>query len=288
MQRTHFTVAPLILLSGILVTPATPDEPSAPALSEILNRWKARTSQYSRVECEFERYTYDMGFKTERRCSGRWLFDSTGQAKWELNSSNYAPGEVGRRTDRNAGKPFKLESDVPSVWISHWDAITELDPKAKTFERWVRPPAEAEPYVSKPRRGWFANLDFEGLLLNRFEFPMPRSPGKWTVDSCEWKTTPGKPGEIRLHGVPRTQDLENVLSSLDVILDGESFDTVAVRLVDPTRAVETVYVFKNVRINQPWSDDVGEAPFHWSREEYKKYEPTAVKSDLGWWNWIKP
>lgn len=215
-----------------------PQEPAVtPAVEQLLNLWEQRSSQVSQLYGEFERYSYDSIYGTEKRCRGRLWFEAPDSGRIDFmpfpidpNANNINPDKL---TDD--GRPYQIVEDFQARWICNGRHVFAINDSDHTYAEMSIPPQfQGENIIDSPlpflfgmqaeraKQRYFITIGamhnpdgrIEGAPLNVHVIVQPR----WEQDAREW-------------------------TSAEILLNPETFLPNAVRIISPGGSGEEVYVF---------------------------------------------
>jgi hypothetical protein len=242
------------LVSNIAEVPDEPAPPRPLDLETILERWQESVSRIATAEIGFDRYVYDLLFRSETRSKGCLLFEAPNLGVYELEPVDADTDRRPARTDAIAGhytlQPAsrqKWQWDGTRFWVinlehMYYDVvqIRETPPETNRFD-WnflsdLKSPALVVPGV----------VDVSDDFLKRFQ---------WNLGSDDDRG-------LMLQGAPKSNRDCREIRMLQVLIDRESFRTKATRVVSATGQRETTHVFQYVSVNddrisrQTWVPDV--------------------------------
>ena len=211
-------------------------------LKQILTRWQQKRTSVERVYVEFMLFEYDTVFKVEKRGEGRAYIGSPEDFWWAIEPTTITDAQS-KKKDRH-GKAFKLENAARALWVHRKleEGSELLRSNGETFER--IPVSDAGLFRFSP--AWFASAlaSQHGLIVQHSTAP--------ANDDFQWKLVKKTATEVYLAGKPRPARFAQILKSVTFILDAQTLQPKAARLIGPTGNSETVYAFSEYRTN----DDV--------------------------------
>lgn len=225
-------------------------------LEAVLKAWELASSKIQRLQGEHKRYVYDKVFNVEKRADGIFYYEAPDKGRIDIAPAKIAKGEASKRLDPKSQKPFKLEADREERWICTGKEILQINDQEKTYEMYPIPPQHQG-----------ANI-MEGPLP--FLFGMPADKAKKRFKLTLVAETPV---EVRLHAIPRWKSDAEGYREAEIILDKTQnrYLPKAVRLIDPSGNLETVYQFVDLQLNKRelfpaiWGKD----PFHPPMKGYR-------------------
>jgi hypothetical protein len=271
MNPAHF------LLLATISAPGNPAAGQPPIESDrgsqraaiLLEQWSTRTANCSTFEVEYRCFEYDRVFGVERRGKGRWLFNARGQSRWDVQPTVVPVAPAGR---------IRVEAMPAETRILTSDGLILIHHDEKTYERLDHPPAIAElpgkPLLDADSPSWI-----EGIASPFACLPLPYfAPGSRLNQRWDWLIVSEEKSKIRLKAVPRGDSELLRVRSFEVILDGCSFQTEAIKITDSTGNRESVFVLANVSLNKPWSSETGLDPFRASVEGYREIVQVRLRT----------
>ena len=225
------------------------EEPAAtsPELLELLQKWEAASPQGKVVEIQFERYSYDDTFFTERRGLGRFVVQEPNQGLLELKPMPNQSGIKSKRMGTN-GRPYDLQPISPMLW--YWDgkSITYIDTQEKTYNRIPIP--ETIPTTPAELLTSFASWTFPWQTLSKPQFLFPLVAdvkAEQLLNDYNWFRGKENPKRLHLVARPKTEQLRQEYKKIDVLLDQESLQTYATRIEHRGGRAQTISVIKAVK-----------------------------------------
>lgn len=213
-------------------------EPVSKELQAVLEAWERASSKVTRLQGDHTRYVYDVVFCTEKRADGKFYYEAPDKGRIDISPVKYAKGEVSKRIDPETGKPYTLAPDRQERWVCSGREIIQINDSEKSYEVFPIPPQHQG-----------ANI-MEGPMP--FLFGMPAEKAKKRYALTLLRETPD---EVRLKAVPRWQSDYNNYREADIILDktANRYLPKGVRLIDPSGNLETVYTFRKIDVNKPFT-----------------------------------
>ncbi|MFN0196502.1 MAG: PASTA domain-containing protein [Planctomycetaceae bacterium] len=208
-------------------------EPLSPELETFLMMWEKQTSNIKSLEGVHHRFTYDATWEIEKRAKGNFYYVAPDRGRIDLKSVKIPKGTVSKKKGTD-GKPYRVEGDMPEMWISNGKVIIEVNEIDKTYSKFPLP----EDMQGK-------NI-MDGPLP--FLFGMPADVAKKRYH-LELLPAPDK-GQILVKAKPLWKADAANYSEATVLLNEETYLPIAVKLVHPGGNEETVYRFDNIQINK--------------------------------------
>ncbi|MCC7420372.1 MAG: hypothetical protein IT428_08835 [Planctomycetaceae bacterium] len=222
-------------------------EEVSPELQAVLEAWERASSKVTRLQGEHQRFVYDLVFDTEKRADGKFFYEAPDKGRIDITPTKIAKGEVAKRVNKKNGKPFKLDPDLQQRWVCTGREIIQLNDTEKNYELFPIPPQHQG-----------ANI-MEGPMPFLFGMPAEKAKKRFALTLMSETAS-----DVRLKAIPRWQSDFNNYREAEIILDktAERYLPKAVRLIDPSGNLETVYTFRQIDVNKPYKNwlGIGEDP----------------------------
>lgn len=218
-----------------------------PRVERILQEWSRATRTIQRLEGGHERFSYDLVFGVEKRATGRFFYEAPDKGRIDIEPKRIPNGETSDRQDAK-GRPFRLKADAPEKWICDGTQIFQIDEVNRKAERFEIPPQARgrnimqgplpfllgmPPQMAKER--YRIELDERAFLRDGIDVEGARSPA----------------GSVWLRIYPKWRHDAASYKEAAVILDPNNhYLPYAVQLKDPSGNQETVYWFKDLKVNK--------------------------------------
>ncbi len=210
----------------------------SPVLKNVLTRWAVASSGISSVI--FHRFRYDHIFKTERRATGVFYYESSGRGRYEIAAVAKAKGEKSAKKD-STGKPYEIKKERASRLVWTGRRLILVDDDEKSYRSIPTPrPSRAE----GPVQAGFSNAVLE-WLASPVNF-LPFSAGfdaETMAREYNWELLKEGESRIWLKAKPQDEKQARAFREVNVILDRKTFRTQAVRIHNADGSDETVHVF---------------------------------------------
>jgi outer membrane lipoprotein-sorting protein len=233
----------------LTLTSATEADPTGlsnftPEVAEILSKWESASQSMKTAKVRFKRFVYNLVFHVEKRSEGELFYEAPNRLCVVLHPTRVEENEKSRRTDKN-GNAFQVESDRAESWIWTGDAVICANDEEKTYEV-VPLPQEAN-----LRYGW-PLPSFQDLAPFLFNIRADQIRREWTI------TLNKRDGNrVVLAATPRTERLKQRFGRCLITLDQRDWRIVAVKCMDATGNLETVYSAEAWQVNPPpFADEV--------------------------------
>lgn len=207
-------------------------EPVDPELRQLLQSWSDASAQIEKLQGKHRRFVFDHVFGVEKRAEGVFYYEAPDKGRIDLS-----PATI-RKTDqstekRKDGTPYKIEADHPQRWICTGTEIWQVRDTEKTVNIFPIPPdAQGANIMDGPLPFLFGMPPDKALLRYKMQILGRRD------------------ALVYLAVQPRTQqDLAN-WKEATVILNTTRWLPEAVKLVDPSGNLVTVYSFYDVEPNK--------------------------------------
>ncbi len=236
-------------------------EPLEPELEKLLQEWERVSSKFERLSGEHERIVYNKVFEVEKYAQGQFYYEGPDKGRIDLEPYKLGKNQAAKRENPKTGNPYRVEADKQTKWICTGKEVLTIDEEEKTFEAFPLPPElQGKNIIHGPLPFLFGMKADEAKRRFQLSFTAPKK----NTDKVVWITA--KPR--------RVMDHEN-FKEATIILDRKRFVPMAVKLLDPSENLETVYSFKEIHINnvsvvpQIFRKD----PFHPNLKSYKMMLP---------------
>lgn len=205
----------------------------SPQLEYLLQIWSQQSAQIKKLQGTHHRFVYDTVFQVEKRAEGAFYYEAPGKGRIDLKPVAVRKGEVSRRKDEKSGQPFKVQPDRAERWICDGSGIWQVNDATKQVD--VFP-------IPKENQG--QNI-MDGPLP--FLFGMPPEKAKMRYELKLLKED-AQSATIEVH--PRLAMDAGNWKKAWVILNKALYLPSAVKLIDPSGNLETVYTFHKFEINK--------------------------------------
>lgn len=244
-------------------------QPVSPELQKILEEWERKSSQIRSLHGTHTRTVYNIVFEVEKRSEGKWYVETPDKGRIDLIGTPPKKGEVSKRIGKS-GKPFRIEADRAEKWICDGIEIKMVNDEDKSYE-----------VADLPRHLRGTNI-INGPLPFLFGMKAEEIKKRYLIELLETKNQ----DVHTLRVEPRRQNDQDNYKEAFVRLEKVRFLPMAVKLVDPTGNLETIYTFtisrdgvNNVNSSNFMSkmkdlfggDDSD--PFHPNLKKYKRVLP---------------
>ena len=204
-----------------------------PQLWQILQDWEKKTQNYKKLSGGHRRFVYDSVFEVEKRSDGDFYYEAPDKGRIDIKKVEIPAGAKSQKLNPQ-GKPYSLQSDIPEKWICDGKQIAQANDERKEFMIHSIPPQDQGINIMDGPLPFLFGLPAQ-KALQRYDFTVLRQ----TDDRNVW-----------LKVLPRRkQDAANWREA-EVILDRSTYLPFAVKLINPAGTTETVYSFRDLKINE--------------------------------------
>lgn len=248
-------------------------------LEELLKEWELQSAKIRTLVGEHQRIVYNGVFEVEKYANGKFYYESPDKGRIDLEGVEVEKGTPAKRQNTK-GEDYKIEADQKTKWVCTGDKILNINDDEKTYESFDLPKElQGTNIIHGPLPFLFGMKAEEAKRRFEIAFVNQKNPKQNNADVV-WLTA--KPRMVA--------DREN-FQLATIILDRKRFLPHAVKLLDPSGNLETVYTFpaKSLHVNQRnmippiFRND----PFHPRLAGYKPMQQQVVvpdgqkKSDAG-------
>ncbi len=197
-------------------------------LDRILEEWSSASKGIERLEGKHTRYVYESTFKTVKYCTGKFLYESPDKGRIDLT-----PYKTNKKEMTKEGVTYEIKTQKAERWICDGKQILGIDDEENFIS--VTPiPTEAQ-----------GENIMDGPLP--FLFGMPPEKAKKRYKMKLMSTTEKY---HRLYVLPRMKKDAVNWKEAFVYLDRRTYLPSGVMLTDQTGTTETVYAFKEIKVNK--------------------------------------
>ncbi len=234
-------------------------EPVSPELQNVLERWEKESAKIQWLSGDHERIHYDHTFFVESRSAGRFVYEAPDKGRYEFEGVKIGKDEVSKKQGPDK-KPYKIQSGLAERWICTGKEVIKINDVDKTYD---------VVEIPEDQRG---EKIMEGPLPFLFGMKAEQAKRRYHLELLDKPDDP----RIWIYVVPRLEQDRRNYREATIILDGKSFHPIAVRMIDPRGAEETVHKFKGVRDTKPIFS-LGSDPFKFNAKGYQR----IVQKDVG-------
>ncbi|GAB4161435.1 MAG: hypothetical protein Tsb009_38690 [Planctomycetaceae bacterium] len=226
-------------------------EKPSPELMRALENWYRGTSQIKTLEGYHSKYTYNEVFAVEKRGIGRFYYETPDKGRIQIVPAKIPPGaKAARRARKPPFRRFALQADRAVEWACDGHMIYRIDPINKKGE-----------YFKIPPKGQGRNI-MEGPLPFLLGMPPQKALQRYKLKLLKDTKT-----EVWLDVIPRwKQDMAQYKQATIILQKDNYYLPSAVKLIDPTENLETVYTFYKTSVNKK--------PFLFPRQTIPEYIET--------------
>lgn len=237
-------------------------EKVSPAVREILEEWYRQTSAIKTLQGYHSRYVYDLTFDVERRSVGRFYYEAPDKGRIDIEPAKIRAGEKAQRRNPKTNKPFALQADHATQWLSTGRAIFQIDPVNKKANRFPIPPQSQGKNI------------MDGPLPFLLGMPPDKAIQRYRIKIMTDKQ--GRPintaDQVWLQVWPKWKsDAANYREAKVILNKKNHYLPSAVQLIDPSGMQETVYTFYRTDVNSKniLATIFGRNPFDIDLRDYK-------------------
>jgi TIGR03009 family protein len=232
--------------------------PVSPELDALLREWEVSSSKVTKLSGEHRRRVYDMVFKVEKIAMGKFYHEVPDKGRIDIEPVKIPEGSKSKRV--KDGKPFALISDMREKWICDGKNIIE-----------VNEPEKSATFMSIPPRGQGENI-MNGPLPFLFGMEADKAKMRYQLKLIGDKLNPNtRRREIEIQAFPRWATDGQNWHEARIILDHPTFLPLHVKLVDSGKTKETVFSFRNLKVNKRNLGEIvfSKSPFRPNLRGYK-------------------
>lgn len=238
---------------------------TAEEVSGVLAKWEAASRETKTAKLKFTRTIYNLVFQTETRGEGELFCRMPNDVRITVRPAHIPPKPPAGRMNRN-GRPFRCEPDLAEQWI--WTANQRIVTH-DSEKSYIRNQAESHelplPKISGIDADYCSKL-FEheqsvgGASLFRLVFSQVGHPDfhvpfllSIQADKLQslWSFEARHPNDknLVLIATPTAPLLKQYYSECRIMIDTNTWQTKAIKIIDPEHNLETVYVIDDRKSN---------------------------------------
>ena len=201
-------------------------------LEDLLRQWELKSSQIKSLRGTHKRTVYNKVFAEEKIAEGKFYVETPDKGRIDLVGIKPKPNEKSKRLDK-IGVAFTVIADRAENWICTGNELVMVNDEAKTYE--VAPLPE--------------HLKGTNIINSPlpFLFGMKAADAKRRFKMILHESSTDKVALLIVQ--PKlASDLENYVEAF-IMLERVNYLPTAVKMIDPSGSMETVYKFENVKIN---------------------------------------
>ena len=242
-------------------------EPLPAELEKLLKQWEDASATIKTLSGEQTRIVYNRVFEVQRLARGEFFYEAPDKGRIDLKGIPIQEGQQSSRINPKTQTRYRLESDQESKWLCNGDEILTIDEDSKTVEAYPLPP------------------DLKGKNIIHgplpFLFGMKAEEAKRRFELSFYDTKKNTANEVWITAKPRQEMDRDNFQEATIQLDRKRFLPLAVRLIDPSGNVETVYIFdaKQLQVNKRelLPEIFRRDPFHPNLRGYKVLLPAEIE-----------
>lgn len=206
--------------------------PIDPALESFLKQWELKSSKIKTLSGTHQRMVYNKVFQTEAVSKGKFFLETPDKGRIDLEGVKPKKDEKSERVGPN-GAPYRLEEGTGEMWICTGQEIIAVDQSEKTYH-----------IMPLPKDVQGQNIVHSPLP---FLFGMKAEEAKARYDI----TLKGENAEkAYLRIIPKLESDRQNYSEAQVLLEKVNYLPTAVKLIDPSSNLETLYKFDGLKVNE--------------------------------------
>ncbi|MBX3437946.1 MAG: hypothetical protein KF861_10680 [Planctomycetaceae bacterium] len=245
-------------------------------VEQVLENWDAAFTNVDSSRVTFRKYEYDSVFLLEKRSDGEIRYQAPDRLLWMTKPVELQNAALPRRVSI-WGERYQLKTESHIEWYIDRHDLMVVDHAEKTYDRIAMPPqlrnvhpTRVDPLVEVSPETAYLHApgpfsQFIATLVGPLHFSAQLCDSTHRVSAMlcgrelrrfqgefDWTIQRDTDTEIRLSGKPLSSDAAQHVSRVDVILNTATHRPTAVRLIDPAGTRETVYVIREMAINESW------------------------------------
>lgn len=207
-------------------------EPLPKELEQILKDWERESAKIHKLVGAHERTVYNGVYEVQKISRGQFYYEAPDKGRIDLTGIKPKPGEKAKRKNPKTGEPYRLEKEQDTKWICNGKEVLNINDEEKTIESFPLPEdLQGTNIIHGPLPFLFGMKAEEAKKRFVLSFADQDDPKK------------NNEKEVWIVAKPRqVMDRDN-FQEATIILDRERFLPRAVRLIDPSGNLETVYNF---------------------------------------------
>jgi TIGR03009 family protein len=248
-------------------------KPLPEELEQLLKDWERESAKIEKLSGKHKRIVYNKVFEVEKIAEGQFYYEAPDKGRIDLVGIEPKKDEQSQRVNEKTGKPYRLEKEQQSKWICTGKEVLSINEDAKEFEAFPLPPElQGTNIIHGPLPFLFGMKAEEAKKRFALSFADEDDPKK-NNEKVVWLIA--KPRQV--------MDRDN-FQEATIILDRERFLPLAVKLIDPSGNLETVYTFskKELHVNAKEAlvpSIFRNKPFHPNLRGYKAIVPKVVQPE---------
>lgn len=216
-------------------------KPLPEELEQLLKDWERESAKIERLVGKHERIVYNGVFEVEKIANGQFYYEAPDKGRIDLVGIEPKKGSKSKRINEKTGQSYRVEKDQQTKWICTGKEVLNINDEDKTVEAFPLPPElQGKNIIHGPLPFLFGMKAEEAKKRFAISFVDQDDPKK-NNDKVVW-----------IKAVPRQVMDKDNFKEATIKLDRERFLPLAVRLIDPSENLETVYIFaaKDLHVNQ--------------------------------------
>lgn len=215
-------------------------EPLPEELEQLLKDWERESAKIEKLVGKHQRIVYNKIFEVEKISNGQFYYEAPDKGRIDLVGMEPKKGSKSLRVNEKTGQAYRLEKDQQSRWICSGKEIMNINDEEKTVEAFPLPPdLQGQNIIHGPLPFLFGMKAEEAKKRFALSFVDQKNPEK------------NNEKFVYIKAVPRQMMDKDNFQEATIKLDRERFLPMAVRLIDPSGNLETVYIFsaKDLHVN---------------------------------------
>ena len=205
-------------------------------LKRLLEEWEKASSHISKLEGNHSRISYNTVFLTAKYALGVFYYEAPDKGRIDFDNPKGPLPQQQKKSHWETGKAlaFRVEADHAEKWICDGQQILQINEEAKTAERFLIPEKSRGVNIMDGPLPFLFGMPAE-KALKRYNFEVLNNNERecWLRVKTLWQ-----------------QDKSNYQQAT-VILEKATYLPRAVQLIDPAGTNETVFTFKDLKVNEP-------------------------------------
>lgn len=216
-------------------------KPLPEELEQLLKDWERVSAKVERLVGQHKRIVYNKIFEVEKISEGQFYYEAPDKGRIDLVGIEPEKKSKSQRVNEKTGQAYRIEKDQQTRWICSGKEIMNINDEEKTIEVFPLPPElQGKNIIHGPLPFLFGMKAEEAKKRFELSFVDQDDPNK-NNEKVVW-----------IKAVPRQMVDKDNFQEATIKLDRERFLPLAVRLVDPSGNLETVYIFsaKDLHVNK--------------------------------------
>jgi hypothetical protein len=282
---------PLTLTFGLIAPEVAKadcrDTPVLLSADAVLEEWERHAPSIERAFVRMTRYQYDEVFTIEERSRVALHFEPGSRYLYRLTPVGLTEDTVSTKRDFT-GKPYEIRSCDPTTWYADTRSVMQIDHSTKTYATFEyppgAPPGDLRHYLDPQPPGLFnwtlpltSYFTLHAALATGAQIDVMRTQMTWSMGPQS------DSNRIHLIAKPRGRASRN-FERLEVLLDANTWQSIAFRIIDPGRTKETVFVVNELQFND--AAPIVSRPDLWGYSLFShqsRKTPEVEEVEPAWW-----